>query len=392
MTNAFISVLVGLACLAAGHVHAQQTSTRVHLKPLQISCKNHYILDLPCSPQWNPASGGLTDPDVRVVAVDPVVPTTLYAGGPSGVFKSVDGGDSWHMTGLDMATRAAIDTAGAADRFGNLGFVAASVVTSLAIGFPDEDTLYAATNWKNGCWYGQHRLFKSTDGGATWTDNPAPSINGCDNIHSLALAPSDPQTLYLADFDDSTGDTWSPMVRTTDAAASWVYLGFPVINVLAVDPQDSRIVYGGTFDYAPYGTDLPNGVLKSMDGGATWAATGLTGFGITALATVPGSRGTVYAAGGSHLYKSGDGGTTWAQLDNGAIGLPVTAIAVDPGDPSKVYVGTRGDGVSRTTDAGSTWTAINDGLADLMVQSLAIAGGTNTIYAATPSGVFKLSD
>src|SRR5260221_7883413 len=290
--------------------------------------KNHYILDEPCTVEWTAVNGGLRDLDVHVVAVDPVKQSTLYAGGPSGLFKSEDGGASWSATGLVMETETAANYP-----FFNLPgpFTMASIVAHLAIDPANPGTVYAGTVRGNACIYSQRRVFKSSDGGARWTDLLSPHINGCDNIHSLVLAPGNPPTLYLTNFDDATGDTWSPLVRSTDGAASWTYLGYPVLNVLAVDPHDSRVVYAGTFDFDPYFTTLPNGVLKSSDGGATWAATALTGSGVNALAGDPSEPHTLYAATVKGLFKSVDGGEKWEAIGDGlddVVGTKSSIVAV----------------------------------------------------------------
>jgi photosystem II stability/assembly factor-like uncharacterized protein len=370
--------------------------------------KNHYILSEPCALAWTAVNTGLTDLDVHVVAVDPVNKATLYAGGPTGLFKSIDGGAKWRMTGLDMEARAIADTAVAFERFDDLPpwWVASSIVTQLAIDAAHPNTLYASTVWRQGCTYLQARLFKSADGGASWTDTVSPGINGCDNIHSLLLTRGNPGTLYLTNYDDSVGDTASPLVRSTDGAATWMSLEYLVLHVLAADPLDASVVYGGTFDFEPYFTNHANGVLKSSDGGATWAATGLTGFGISALTLAPGSPSTLYAAtfhSGTAstfqgLLKSVDGGQHWAPAGNGLSHLIgsqsyVTAVAVDPRDPNKVYLATSGSGIMLSTDAGATWTPLNDGLPSLQVRSLAFAAGsTPALYAGTAAGVFRFTD
>lgn len=390
--TARFAAAVALGAAAAAHAFVEPCS------------KNHYILSEPCALPWTAINNGLTVLDVRVLAVDPVKKATLYAGGPNGVYKSIDGGASWNMTGLGMAAGNDADTAAGVSRFPVLvgGFTANSLVAHLAIDPMHPNTLYVGTRATTGAWFGQRRVFKSNDGGETWTDGVSPRINGVDNIHALVLAPSDPGTLYLANFDDSTGDTWSPLVRTTDGAATWTYLGYPVVNVLTVDPIDSLTVFAGTFDFPPYFTDLPNGVLKSSDGGATWAATGLTDFGITALTMDPGNSRTLYAgAGGSWsrrfdgLFKSVNGGETWVALHQSfiATGSLVTAVVVDPGDSNKVYVATAGSGISRSFDAGATWASFNDGLQSPVVNSLIlVAGNPSTLYAGTPAGIFRFTD
>ncbi len=368
--------------------------------------KNHYILSEPCALPWTAINEGLSVLEVRVLAVDPMHQSTLYAGGPNGVYKSLDGGAHWNMTGLEMAPLNATETAAAVQRFPDLsrGFAANSVVAHLAIDPGNPRVVYAGTKATTGAWYGQHRVFKSIDGGETWTDSVSPRINGVDNIHGLLIAPSNPDALYLANYDDGTGDSWSPLVRSMDGAATWTYLGLPAVNVLTVDPIDSLTLYAGTFEYPPDYTDLPNGVLKSIDGGASWAATGLIGLGITALTVDPKSSRTLYAAAGRSgpgyprfdgLFKSIDGGETWVALHATSIAASsaVTVVVVDPRDSNKVYVTTAGSGISRSIDGGATWAAFNDGLQSLAVYSLVVvAGSPSTLYAGTSAGVFRITE
>lgn len=391
-----------IACLAAIVAIVAAATASASVDPC---FKNHYILDEPCTLEWTAVNSGLGDRDVRVVAVDPVVPTTLYAGGPSGIFKSLDGGAAWMKTGLELK----IETAASypLPHGPPQSFVARSIVAHLAIDSLNPDTLYAGTIKSKGCMFFQRRLFKSTDGGASWTDGISPAINGCDNIHSMVLAPGDPSTLYVTNFD-GMGDSPSPLIKSTDRAATWTAPVFQVLNVLAVDPLDSRTVYAGTFGFEPYFTSLPNGVLKSRDGGATWSATGLTGAGVSALTIDPANPRTLYAAtvsgsGNTQLFegvfKSTDGGTEWTALNDGlghfiGTSASVTALVVDPDDSDCVYLAISyylaTGGISRSTDGGATWSAFNEGLATPYVRSLAFAPGSpNTLYAATAAGVFK---
>jgi hypothetical protein len=160
------------------------------------------------------------------------------------------------------------------------------------------DTLYAAIDEPNFCSYSDRRLFKSIDGGANWNNNISPGINGCDNIHSLVMDPRDSKNLYVANYDDFIGDTWSPLVKSTNGGASWSYLLGPPFAVLAIEPVNPNTLYPGTFELPYYGYDgwdYRNGVLKSTDGGAHWSTTGLTNTGVNVVAIDPLNPGILYA-------------------------------------------------------------------------------------------------
>src|SRR5258706_5528036 len=129
MNSRRIALFAALAAfIAAPMAHAQ----------VDACFKNHYILAEPCAFEWTAVNVGLADLDVRIVAIDPVNPATLYAGGPTGIFKSIDGAATWHASGLLIAT--------ARDANYPFPFVAQSIVTKLAIDPANPLTLYAGTN------------------------------------------------------------------------------------------------------------------------------------------------------------------------------------------------------------------------------------------------------
>ena len=106
--------------------------------------------------------------------------------------------------------------------------------------------------------------------------------------------------------------------------------------------------------------------------------------------------------GGSAVYKSTDEGIRWTPAGNGLPSNRVLSLAIDPGSPSSVYVGTS-NGIFKTVDGGSSWTPRNNGLpAGVAITALAIdPKSPSTIYAGaagfhsphrSPSGIFKSSD
>ncbi len=329
------------------------------------------------------------------VACDPSNPNIVYVGSHGTVFKSTDGGASWQTSALggDAAVALVVDNA-------------------------NPNIIYAAIAFTSFCHHSYRRLFKSIDGGASWSDSISPPINGCDHIHALVLDPTDPNTLYLANFDNVVGDTFSPLVKSMNSGISWSSLFGPPFAALAIDPLQPRTIYGGTFDFTYFGwegEDPRNGVLKSTDGGVSFSLTGLTSTGVEALAIDPINPNTLYAAtrgfysepkGFRGLFKSIDGGASWSAINNGIDHLigtdpgrswPPTiaraSLVIDPDNPSTLYVSLPGSGVFKSGDGGANWAPFNDGLTNLDVRVLAMAPGKpNTLYAATSGGVFKVID
>src|SRR6185503_8409581 len=121
----------------------------------------------------------------------------------------------------------------------------------------------------------------------------------------------------------------------------------------------------------------PTGVLKSVDAGASWESTGLTGFGVSALALDDADPPAIYAAvyeqneatGWRPVFrgvrKSVDEGVHWTGASRGlgdliGQGVIATALLAVPGSWRTVYLATAGAGVLRSLDGGASWVAVNE--------------------------------
>ena len=129
----------------------------------------------------------------------------------------------------------------------------------------------------------------------------------------------------------------------------------------AADPKDPNVFYmGGDVD----------GIWKTTDGGRSWAFVnaGLQNYGVYSLAVAPSDGRFVYALTQDGVAASADGAKTWtpcAETRNGALkvsanrGGSVKALAVDPRDPRTVYAGGGNGRAVKSTDAGRTWTVLD---------------------------------
>jgi photosystem II stability/assembly factor-like uncharacterized protein len=204
-------------------------------------------------------------------------------------------------------------------------------------------------------------VWKTDDYARTW--NPVFDGQDTGSIGALAVAPSDPNVVYagsgegLRRPDLSTGDG---VYKSTDAGRSWTHLGLrdgQQIQAIAIDPRDAKRVFVAVVGH-PYGPNAERGLYRSLDGGATFAKVLGTGEDTGAVSVVvdPIHPDTVYAAlwasrngpwnllrayeryadGG--LFKSVDGGSTWTRLANG---LPARSgrigISVSPVDSNRLY-------------------------------------------------------
>ncbi len=117
-----------------------------------------------------------------------------------------------------------------------------------------------------------------------------------------------------------------------------------------------------------------------------WSATGALPQDIaTAIVVDPTNNQNVYASfQNSGVYRSSNGGTSWAAFNTGLSSLQVAALAIDHG--GHLYAGTRSGGVFLSTSGGS-WTAINTGLPPRVFQALATDPTNNTtVYVGTCNG------
>lgn len=102
----------------------------------------------------------------------------------------------------------------------------------------------------------------------------------------------------------------------------------------------------------------------------------------------------IYVATNDYIYKTRDGGQTWANLSQGMSHSRVIAMAVDPAYPATVYAGTKGDAVYKSHDGGQRWTSLRSGLDDTTITSvvnqfLFDPNDAQHIFLATTMGVFE---
>ncbi|HEY5811007.1 MAG TPA: hypothetical protein VIT67_23755 [Povalibacter sp.] len=94
----------------------------------------------------------------------------------------------------------------------------------------------------------------------------------------------------------------------------------------------------------------------------------------------------------SGIFRSANGGVTWAARPAGELSLPTTSILFDPLHPGTVYAGTQGLGVFRSGDNGVTWAAVNTGLGQRSITSLLLDTANPAIlYAGATDGVFRMT-
>ncbi len=253
-------------------------------------------------------------------------------------------------------------------------------------------------------------IFKSTDGGATWTQLAA-TANWL-YVSSISALPGVTGTLLAA--------TDSGIYRTTNGGGTWTPISIPALSralMVAYDPNSDP--NDPNRAHALAGVYLQNGFVQaysSSDGGATFtAATGASlhpgnNFGDIAVSWSPSMPGVTYAlVGGAsqftpygELWRSADYGVNYTRY---ATGTGVGCVDrrcelwVAPNDDSLVVTG--GVDVFRSTDSGSTFSRIGSGYiitndphpdVHCIAGDSAYSASNRTVYVCTDGGVFRTSD
>ncbi len=228
---------------------------------------------------------------------------------------------------------------------------------SAVAGVPGDPRIYYAGAASGGLW-------RSSDSGVGW--EPIFDRQEAASIGSITVAPSDPNVIWVGtgeSFIRSNISIGDGVYRSTDTGDSFEPLGLDRtgrIGRIIVHPEDSdtALVAALGHAYGPQGREeAARGVFRTTDGGATWEHILFVdpNTGIIDLAYAPDNPRQVYAAAwqieirtsgrtsggpGSGLYRSRDGGATWAPLESpGLPGPPLGKIglAVSADDPDRVY-------------------------------------------------------
>ena len=303
---------------------------------------------------WSRTDSGLTGTTVNAFAMIPGNSNTIYAGTNYGVFKSVDAGAHWNLTG------------GGSDPA-----IAKELTYSVAIDPSNPSIVYT------GRFSG---IYKSTDGGATY----ALKINGMGfarTVRSLAIDPVTPTTIYA-------GLQIGIFYKSIDSGENWVQMrngipGSPRVFEVVIDPTSPSTVYIGT----------SSGMFKTTNGATSWTSinSGISpGTSISAVAIDPLHPATLYAATSgalTALFKTTNGGASWSPS---AVEIPlntVKSLAVDPATPTTVYAATFRPGILKSIDSGANWAESNTNLSNVFANEVFVDGNSPaTVYAGMSIG------
>jgi photosystem II stability/assembly factor-like uncharacterized protein len=213
-------------------------------------------------------------------------------------------------------------------------------------------------------------VFRSVDGGSSWTQITPLGSMDLHEVESIAIDPKDPQTIYAG--------TWHLPWKTTDGGANWHNIKQGLIDdsdvfSIIIDPTVPSVVY----------TSACSGIYRSDSAGELYHK--IQGIPSTARRTRvlmldPTNRNTVYAGTTEGLYKTLDGGTKWQRMTGPDV--IVNDVYVDPKNPQHVLLATDRSGVLESDDAAFSFKASNTGFSQRQVSSLLVdAKSPSTIFA-----------
>lgn len=402
---------------------------------------------------WKQTGKGIRDASLHRLLYDPSNPNVVYAyAGFHDAFKSTDGGDTFSpldlgVGGTDEVTDLELDPAnpqvlwaategglmtsrdgGAIWRVSERG-TGNYLISAVALVRGRPGAMLAASAGTG--------LYRSSDGGATWS--PASQGLAAGWVEKVWPSPRQPGALFVqtsvglyargagggwsevrapfedekaADIDGILYDRASPQTvyafdgskywRSTDGGRSWREperkepglrqlmrgdLSSAEFRSLAQDAGDAKTFYAGAWS----SSDPGKAVFKTTDGGKNWkaAGNGLPGEAIELLRSA--SPKTVYAVVSKEgVFRTRDGGGSWSNAGSGLPGGEIHELAVDAGNPSRLFAATE-HGLFRSTDGGDSWRRVTEGLKDDDVEGVAVVS-EQEVWAGAFHGVFRSTD
>jgi uncharacterized repeat protein (TIGR01451 family) len=236
------------------------------------------------------------------------------------------------------------------------------------------------------CPKGNGVVWKSSAGGAsgswTYVGNGINLTDPTEFLPPIALDSLHPTNLYFGTDrvyqTTSNADTWTPI-------SGDLTQGGHTLTSIAVAPTDSNTVYAATHDYVVH-VQVTTNALAGV--GAVWnnRSTGLPSRFITQVAVNPHTSTTAYLAlsgfRSGHVFRTVDGGITWADISGNLPDIPANAIVIDPVLANTYYVATD-IGVFRTRNGGAKWSVLGVGLPRVTVLGVTLHNPSRTLRAST---------
>ncbi|HEY5086210.1 MAG TPA: hypothetical protein VII66_02515 [Gemmatimonadaceae bacterium] len=306
---------------------------------------------------WKPVFDEVHVPSIGAIAASPSNPNVVYVGtgDPSGwsftpgngVYKTTDGGQTWHNVGLEKTqyiNSVIVDPT-------NPNIVLVGAFGAAQFGGPANDA---------------RGVYRSTDGGATWKN--VLHVDAYTGVKEMVDDFADPRVMYAAFQRGTMGVSaaelakMSPLgagiYKSTDEGLTWTPLsgkglptGVPSYELAVASGTHGRRIYA---EAQSAGRDA-GGVYRSDDGGNSWSlATKEIGSAGGRIYADPKNPDVVYLMGTS-MYRSLDGAHTFASYKGAPGGDDNRDLWINPANPRRMIMGAD-QGPTISVDNGETWT------------------------------------
>jgi photosystem II stability/assembly factor-like uncharacterized protein len=265
------------------------------------------------------------------IAIDPTNPNRVFVAGDTSLHRSTNGGASWDVTP------------------GNVNGIFDGIVSDVVMDSNDVNRLYIGVH-NSGVW-------RTTDGGGTWTQlttgiatgaaASSPKIalgrNGAHGTQFIAVK--------MARRVFTSTDGGNNFTEQANCDVNWAPF-YPWANVIAVDPQDEDVLFGGHAS-----------IYRSTNGGTSWTQVG--GYGMPpvhpdqqSLVFDPTNHDHVYLATDGGIYESTDNGQTWAAKSSGLITTQCWTVGVSDGATLAYGITTQDNACYEWTGTGNSFTQV----------------------------------
>lgn len=313
---------------------------------------------------WTPVFDEAHILSVGDIAIAPSNAETVYvgtgeanAGGGSlaydgyGVYKSIDGGDSWQHMGLTQS--------------GSIG--------RIAVHPQDPDVVFVAAMGRLFANNSERGVFRTNDGGLNWQN--VLYVNDSTGAVDVLIDPQQPNIVFAATWERvrrpdrrSYGGPGCGIYKSTDGGDTWIELqnGLPSgsnigrigLDICQASPNKLYAIYA---DQTGYFT----GVFKTTNGGALWSQTNDASLGgiyssygwwFGRIVVDPVNANTAFAL-GLDVFKTTDGGTSWSMISSN-VHVDQHDLVILPSNNNKLYLGNDA-GLYTSQNAGTTWSHNN---------------------------------
>jgi photosystem II stability/assembly factor-like uncharacterized protein len=301
---------------------------------------------------WTPIFDDQGSFSIGCVAVSPHDPLQVWVGSGEnnsqrsvaygdGLYRSLDGGRTWRKMGLEASEH----------------------IAKIVFHPRDPGTLYVASQgplWAKG---GDRGLYKTTDGGATWTR--ILHVDDWTGASDIAMDPRDPDVLYVVTYQRArrvwsllNGGPGSGLHKTTDGGKTWTKLtrGLPEGDLgrigICLSPQDPDVVYA-----LVEATRKESGFYRSLDGGSHFEKRGdynsQSPQYYQEIIHDPNVEGRIYSM-DTWMHVTDDAGKTFRRVGEVSKHVDNHALWIEPANSDHMIAGCDG-GVYETFDRGATW-------------------------------------